>query len=117
MVDDDPQITAICAEVLSNQGFDGATRRELDPFYVLAPQTSAAQGYPPNTFAHDHVVRDIPAGNGGTFSVRLQGIFVLCSGQGIVSDHLLTFDLAESCTAHHPVARRHRSSSATRPAS
>jgi hypothetical protein len=27
----------------SNQGFDGATPRQLDPFYVLAPQTSAAQ--------------------------------------------------------------------------
>jgi hypothetical protein len=69
----------------SNQGFDGATRRELDPFYVLAPQTSAAQGYPPNTFAHDHVVREIPSGNRGTYSVRLQGFFVICSGQGIVS--------------------------------
>jgi hypothetical protein len=69
----------------SNQGFDGATPTELDPFYVLAPQTGAPQGYPPNTFPHDHVVREIPAGNRGAYSVQLQGHFVICSGQGIVS--------------------------------
>jgi hypothetical protein len=69
----------------SNTGFDGATPRELDPFYVLAPQTDAAQGYPPNTFPHDHVVRAIPAGNHGTYSVRLQGFFVFCSGEGLGS--------------------------------
>jgi hypothetical protein len=69
----------------SNTSFDGATPRELEPFYVLAPQTSAPQGYPPNTFPHDHVVRDIPAQNSGRYSIQLQGFFVLCSGQGIVS--------------------------------
>jgi len=69
----------------SNQGFDGATPKDLDAFYVLAPQTSNAQGYPPNTFPHDHVVRDVPAGNHGTYSVKLQGYFVLCSGQGITT--------------------------------
>jgi hypothetical protein len=69
----------------SNTGFDGATPKELDPFYVLAPQTDSAQGYPPNTFPHDHVVRAIPAASGGTYSTQLQGYFVLCSGQGIVS--------------------------------
>jgi hypothetical protein len=69
----------------SNTGFDGATPDELDPFYVLAPQTAAPQGYPPNTFPHDHVIRSIPAGNHGTYSVRLQGYFVFCSGQGLVS--------------------------------
>lgn len=69
----------------SNTGFDGATPHELDPFYVLAPQTAAPQGYPPNTFPHDHVVRSIPAGNHGTYSVKLQGFFVFCSGQGLVS--------------------------------
>lgn len=69
----------------SNQGFDGATPHQLDPFYVLAPQTGAAQGYPPNTFPHDHVVRAIPGQNHGTYSTKLQGYFVLCSGQGIVS--------------------------------
>jgi len=69
----------------SNTSFDGADPRELDPFYVLAPQTEAPQGAPPNTFGHDHVVRAIPAQNHGDLGVRLQGIFVLCSGQGIVS--------------------------------
>jgi hypothetical protein len=69
----------------SNTGFDGATPHELDPFYVLAPQTGAPQGYPPNTFPHDHVVPSIPAGNHGTYGVKLQGFFVVCSGQGLVS--------------------------------
>ena len=35
--------------------------------------------------AHDHVVRSIPAGNHGTYSTKLQGFFVVCSGDGIVS--------------------------------
>lgn len=69
----------------SNQGFDGATPTALDPFYVLAPQTDVPQGAPPNTFPHDHVVRSIPAGNHGVYSVKLQGFFVLCSGLGITS--------------------------------
>jgi hypothetical protein len=69
----------------SNTGFDGATPRALDPFYVLAPQSDAAQGYPPNTFPHDHVVRDVPAGNHGSYTTKLQGFFVLCSGQGITT--------------------------------
>lgn len=71
--------------VFSNTSFGGATPKALDPFYVVAPQTGAPQGAPPNTFPHDHVVRDIPAGNHGDYSVRLQGFFVLCSGEGIVS--------------------------------
>ena len=69
----------------SNQGFSGSTPHDLSPFYVLAPQTDAPQGYPPNTFPHDHVIAAVPAQNHGTYSVRLQGFFVLCSGQGIVS--------------------------------
>jgi hypothetical protein len=69
----------------SNQGFDGATPKALDPFYVLAPQTDKPQGAPPNTFAHDHVVRAVPHQNHGQYSVQLQGFFVLCSGQGIAS--------------------------------
>ena len=69
----------------SNQGFDGATPHDLDPFYVLAPQSEAPQGYPPNTFAHDHVVRATPAGNHGTYTTKLQGYFVLCTGPGLVS--------------------------------
>jgi hypothetical protein len=69
----------------SNTRFTGATPKELDPFYVLAPQTDKPQGAPPNTFPHDHVVRDVPHQNGGEYSVQMQGFFVLCSGQGIVS--------------------------------
>jgi len=69
----------------SNTSFKGATPRELDAFYVIAPQTDTPQGAPPNTFPHDHVVRDVPAQNHGDYSVQLQGFFVLCSGQGLVS--------------------------------
>ena len=69
----------------SNTNFKGAMPNELDAFYVLAPQTDTPQGAPPNTFPHDHVVRDVPAGNHGTYSVQLQGFFVVCSGEGIVS--------------------------------
>jgi hypothetical protein len=68
-----------------NQGFDGATPKELDPFYVLAPQTDQPQGYPPNTFPHDHVVRAVPDGNQGTYSTKLQGFFVVCSAEAITS--------------------------------
>ena len=71
--------------VFSNTRFTGAAPSELDAFYLVAPQSDSPQGWPPNTFPHDHVVRDIPAGSGGSYSVQLQGIFVLCSGQGIVS--------------------------------
>ncbi len=69
----------------SNTRFTGATPKELDPFYVLAPQTDKPQGAPPNTFPHDHVVRAVPRQNDGQYSVQLQGFFVFCSGQGIVS--------------------------------
>jgi len=69
----------------SNTRFTGATPNVLDPFYVLAPQTDKPQGAPPNTFPHDHVVRDVPRPNHGEYSVQLQGFFVFCSGQGIVS--------------------------------
>jgi hypothetical protein len=69
----------------SNTRFTGTTPKALDPFYVLAPQTDKPQGAPPNTFPHDHVVRSVPHQNHGEYSVRMQGFFVLCSGQGIVS--------------------------------
>lgn len=69
----------------SNTRFTGDTPQELDPFYVLAPQTDKPQGAPPNTFPHDHVVRTVPGQNHGPYSVQMQGFFVLCSGQGIVS--------------------------------
>jgi hypothetical protein len=68
----------------SNQGFAGATPKELDPFYVVAPQTGTPQGVVP-TFMHDHVVRAVPSQNHGSYSVQLQGFFVICTGQGIVS--------------------------------
>lgn len=69
----------------SNVKFSGSTPQDLDAFYVLGPQTASPQGAPPNTFPHDHVVRDLPAHNGGSYSTKLQGFFVLCSGQGLVS--------------------------------
>ena len=69
----------------SNTSFKGATPQALDAFYVVAPQSDMPQGAPPNTFPHDHVVRDVPAQNLGDYSMQLQGFFVLCSGQGIVS--------------------------------
>lgn len=68
----------------SNQAFKGATPKDLDPFYVVAPQTGQAQGVVP-TFMHDHVVRATPGQNKGGYSVQLQGYFVLCTGQGLVS--------------------------------
>jgi hypothetical protein len=69
----------------SNTRFSGGTQKDLDPFYVLAPQTDKPQGAPPNTFPHDHVVRNAPQQNNGDYSVEMQSFFVLCSGQGIVS--------------------------------
>lgn len=69
----------------SNTSFRGTTPQPLDAFYVVAPQTDTPQGAPPNTFPHDHVVRDVPAGNHGSYSVQLQGFFVLCSGPGLIS--------------------------------
>jgi hypothetical protein len=68
----------------SNVTFSGNAPQDLDPFYVLAPQRAEAQGYSP-AFLHDHVSRMTPKGNGGTYSTRLQGYFVLCSGQGLIS--------------------------------
>jgi hypothetical protein len=67
----------------SNTSFRGATPQVLDAFYVVAPQSDTPQGAPPNTFPHDHVVRDVPAQNHGSYSVHLQGFFVFCSALGI----------------------------------
>jgi hypothetical protein len=64
--------------------FPGATPSDkVDNFYVVAQQTSTPQGTLP--FLHDHVVRDVPPQNHGNYSVKLRGIFVLCSEQGIVT--------------------------------
>lgn len=64
--------------------FSGNAPHELEPFYVLAPQGAVAQGAAP-TFPHDHVVRAIPTANAGTYTTRLQGFFVFCTEQGLVS--------------------------------
>lgn len=64
--------------------FKGNVPADLDTFYVIAPQ-----GEPPQSldasFRHDHVVRAIPPRNGGTYSVRLHGLFVACTESGITS--------------------------------
>ena len=66
----------------SNQHFSGAPASgNLDPFYVLAPQTGTPQGTAP--FLHDHVVGDTPSQNHGDYSVKLHSFFVFCSAQGL----------------------------------
>jgi hypothetical protein len=67
----------------ANVQYTGGATSGVDAFYVLAPQSATAQGALP--FAHDHVVRDLPQHNGGTYSTKLHGYFVLCSEQGLVS--------------------------------
>jgi hypothetical protein len=67
----------------SNTQYRGAVSGDEDAFFVMAPQGSTAQGALP--FPHDHTVRDIPAGNDGSYSVKLHGYFVICSAQGIAS--------------------------------
>ena len=69
----------------SNSASPAAAPKGLDPFYVLAPQGAAPQGPAPARFPHDHVVRDHSGGNHGTYSTKLQGYFVLCTGQGLTS--------------------------------
>ena len=61
------------------------TRQVIGVVANAAPQTDTPQGWPPNTFLHDHVVRGVPSQNHGAYSVQVQGYFVFCSGQGIVS--------------------------------
>lgn len=66
------------------QEFPGAQpNARVDNFYVVAPQTGAAQGTLP--FLHDHVVRDMPRQNQGEYSVFVHGFFVLCNEPGIIS--------------------------------
>lgn len=64
--------------------FKGAVPDDLDAFYVIAPQDATPQSLNAS-FRHDHVVRDIPTRNGGEYSVRLHGFFVVCSAAGITS--------------------------------
>ena len=64
--------------------FKGKVPGDLDNFYVIAPQDDPPQSLNAS-FRHDHVVRDIPAQNHGTYSTRLHGFFVLCSDSGIAS--------------------------------
>jgi hypothetical protein len=67
----------------ANVQYAGGTPADVDALYVLAPQAAVPQGALP--FAHDHVVRDLPQANGGSYSTKLHGYFVLCSEQGLVS--------------------------------
>jgi hypothetical protein len=58
---------------------------KMGNFYVVAPQTDTPQSldFP---FIHDHVVAAVPRQNGGQYTPIYQGILVVCSEQGIVSD-------------------------------
>jgi hypothetical protein len=59
-------------------GFPGGTPSDqLARLYLVAPQTDRAQETVP--FPHDHVVRNVPRQNGGTYSVLLRGFFVFCA--------------------------------------
>lgn len=64
--------------------FKGDIPADLDDFYVIAPQDDPPQSLDA-AFRHDHVVRDIPRQNGGAYSVRLHGLFVICTESGITS--------------------------------
>jgi hypothetical protein len=64
--------------------FKGNVPGDLDNFYVIAPQQDPPQSLDA-FFRHDHVVRDIPAQNHGSYSTRLHGYFVLCSASGMAS--------------------------------
>jgi len=64
--------------------FTGKAPDDLDGFYVMAPQDATPQSLNA-AFRHDHVVRDIPVQNQGSYSVRLHGYFVICSPSGITS--------------------------------
>ena len=64
--------------------FKGRVQEGLDNFYIIAPQDDTPQSLH-HAFRHDHVAPEIAAQNGGNYSVRLRGIFVLCSEQGITS--------------------------------
>ena len=56
----------------------------LGVFYVTAPQDDTPQSEEA-AFAHDHTVGGVPRQNQGTYSVRLQTFFVLCTADGIAT--------------------------------
>ena len=64
----------------ANLTFPLTTSAPTGPFYVVAPQTSVPQGTVP--FLHDHIVADVPAHNGGSYTVHVHGFLVFCSAQG-----------------------------------
>ena len=64
--------------------FKGKVPEGLDAFYVMAPQDDTPQSLAAS-FRHDHVVRDLPKQNHGTYSTKLRGFFVVCSESGIAS--------------------------------
>ena len=72
-------------DVLEHELQGRARHETLDAFYVIAPQTDAPQGAPPNTFAHDHVVRDVPAQNHGSLQRPAAGLLRPVQRPGIVS--------------------------------
>jgi hypothetical protein len=62
---------------------------KVQDFYVLAPQTSTAQGETPGFF-HDHVIESAPDEPG--YTPFMHGYLVLCSAQGI-STGACTFNM------------------------
>jgi hypothetical protein len=77
---DDQQVRMI----FSNQNFPGTSPHELDPFYVVAPQTATPQGAMAG-FPHDHVTRSTPHDKAGPITVKLQGFFVFCTAEGLTT--------------------------------
>ena len=82
----------------------GGTPSEVDGFYLIAPQTNAPQSLDAG-FRHDHVVRDVPARNGGGYNVLLRGYFVVCSAEGITSDSCVFETSAPSPGFDLPLAK------------
>ena len=73
----------------SNQHLLRAPRpTSLDPFYVLAPQRADRRRacWPPSRTTTSSAT--VPAGDTARTDVKLQGYFVLCTGQGLASGAL-----------------------------
>jgi hypothetical protein len=70
----------------ASKPFKGSVPTErMGEFYVVGPQTDTPQSLD-HPFAHDHTVAAVPRRNGGEYTPVYQGILVLCSEQGIVSE-------------------------------